>query len=56
MLSRLKIKTTFLYIYTTFKNRIFKLINCFRLANVMNNTMIINIFTTDNSNIAYINT
>ena len=30
--------------------------NCFRLANVMNNTTVINTFNSDNSNIAYIKT
>ena len=43
--------TCTLYIPTTIKHKIFWQINCFRLANILNDATIINIFNSDNSNI-----
>ena len=51
-----KLRQYFSHTSTIFKNSIFWSINCFRFANVMKKTRIINIFNSDNSNIAYINT
>ena len=52
-LNRLKFQTKF-YIYTHNRQRLIFLIN--HVMNVMNNTTILNIFNSHNSNIAYIKT